>query len=165
MLTGGLGLAAIQLAQAAGAVPIGTAGSTHKQGYMGSLGVADVASSRSTEFTDVLGPANAQGSPRMVLNSLTSPGASAAPAALCMQAAHSLLIVVDLLPAAVHLGSWTTRCRLPSVPQTVWSAEQREQQQQQQQQLPCVVWQSALHLAFSTLRSRRSVLVSLPGAG
>ena len=96
LLAGGLGLAAIQLAQAAGAVPVGTAGSTHKRGYMRSLGVADVASSRSTEFAEVLGPAHGQGPPRMVLNSLTSPGAQ--------RAQRPSLVVIKVHPLARPSG-------------------------------------------------------------
>ena len=55
-------------------MPVGTAGSAQKRAHMRGVGVADVTSSRSTDFADVLGPAHPQGPVRMLLNSLTSPG-------------------------------------------------------------------------------------------
>ena len=74
---GGLGLAAIQLAQAAGAVPMATAGSVAKRAYLRQThALASVLSSRSTEFADDLAAAGPQSAPHVVLNSLTSPGKS-----------------------------------------------------------------------------------------
>ena len=70
---GGVGLAAIQLAQAAGAEVFATA-SAPKQAYLRSLGVRHVFNSRTTEFgreiMDVTGDAGVH----VVLNSLTGPG-------------------------------------------------------------------------------------------
>ena len=71
--TGGVGLAAIQLAQAAGAEVFATA-SAPKQSYLRSLGVAHVFDSRTTKFgeevLDVTGGAGVD----VVLNSLTGEG-------------------------------------------------------------------------------------------
>ena len=72
---GGLGLAAIQIAHAAGAVPVATAGSLAKRSYLRQHhGLAEVASSRSTDFIDEIGLAGRRSAPHVVLNSLTSPG-------------------------------------------------------------------------------------------
>ena len=88
---GGLGLAAIQLAQAVGAVPVATAGSTAKRAYLRDThGLSEVTSSRSTAFADEVGPAGPGSAPHVVLNSLTSPGeASSVKLAPCnAQAVH-----------------------------------------------------------------------------
>ena len=73
-IAGGLGLAAIQLAQAVGAVPMATAGSVSKREYLRGSNVTEIASSRSTEFIEELGPPGSSKAPNVVLNSLTSPG-------------------------------------------------------------------------------------------
>ena len=70
--TGGLGLAAIQIAKSNGADVIGTAGSAAKRAHLRGLGVNCVASSRSLEFADVFVAQKRR--PNIVLNSLTSPG-------------------------------------------------------------------------------------------
>ena len=75
---GGLGLAAIQICKAAGALPLGTAGSTQKRGYLRELGVATAVNSRSTEFSEAFAAGVGSGRPQVVLNSLTSPGKSGA---------------------------------------------------------------------------------------
>ena len=70
---GGVGLAAIQLAQGLGAEVYATA-SVPKRGYLASLGVAHVFDSRSTGFgEDVLGATGGEGVD-VVLNSLTGEG-------------------------------------------------------------------------------------------
>ena len=70
---GGVGLAAIQLAQAAGAEVFATA-SMRKQAYLHSLGVEHVFDSRSTEFgQDILDATDGAGVD-VVLNSLTGEG-------------------------------------------------------------------------------------------
>ena len=70
---GGVGLAAIQLAQAAGAEVFATA-SAPKQAYLRSLGVEHVFDSRSTAFgREVLEATNGDGV-SIVLNSLTGEG-------------------------------------------------------------------------------------------
>ena len=70
---GGVGLAAIQLAQAAGAEVFATA-SAPKQAYLRSLGVAHVFDSRQTAFgQDILEATGGEGVD-VVLNSLTGPG-------------------------------------------------------------------------------------------
>jgi D-arabinose 1-dehydrogenase-like Zn-dependent alcohol dehydrogenase len=71
-----LGLAAIQIAQAAGASVIGTAGSLHKRKHLRTAcGVREAVSSRTTEFAESLGKMAVAGNmPDTVLNSLTSPG-------------------------------------------------------------------------------------------
>ena len=70
---GGVGLAAIQLAQAAGAEVIATA-SAAKQGYLGSLGVSQVFDSRQTAFGEEILAATGGEGVHVVLNSLTGPG-------------------------------------------------------------------------------------------
>ena len=71
--SGGVGLAAIQLAQAAGAEVFATA-SAPKQAYLRSLGVEHVFDSRSTEFGERILEATGGAGVDMVLNSLTLPG-------------------------------------------------------------------------------------------
>ena len=70
---GGLGLAAIQIAAAAGAEVLGTAGSAQKRKHAREAGAAAAASSRTLEFSEVF--AAREGRPNVILNSLTSPGA------------------------------------------------------------------------------------------
>ena len=74
---GGVGLAAIQLAQAAGAEVFATA-SAAKQDYLRGLGVRWVFDSRSTSFAaDIMAATDGQGV-EVVLNSLTGEGFVAA---------------------------------------------------------------------------------------
>jgi NADPH:quinone reductase-like Zn-dependent oxidoreductase len=68
---GGVGLAAIQVLQAAGATAVTTAGSTDKRSLLHSLGVRDVLGSRDTVFASEL---SELGGADVVLNSLTSSG-------------------------------------------------------------------------------------------
>ena len=70
---GGVGQAAIQLAQAAGAVVIATA-STPKQSYLRSLGVKHVFDSRNTAFEQQVLEVTEGAGVEVVLNSLTGPG-------------------------------------------------------------------------------------------
>ena len=70
---GGVGLAAIQLAQAAGAEVFATA-SAPKQAYLRSLGVAHVFDSRQTAFGQEILEATGGEGVDVVLNSLTGPG-------------------------------------------------------------------------------------------
>ncbi len=70
---GGVGMAAIQLAQAAGAEVFATA-SAPKQDYLRSLGVAHVFDSRTTEFGHRILEATAGAGVDVVLNSLTGEG-------------------------------------------------------------------------------------------
>ena len=70
---GGVGLAAIQLAQAAGAEVFATA-SEPKQGYLRSLGVSHVFDSRTTEFGQAILEATGGAGVDIVLNSLTGEG-------------------------------------------------------------------------------------------
>ena len=70
---GGVGLAAIQLAQAAGAEVFATA-SARKQGYLRSLGVEHVFDSRSTAFGREILDATGGAGVDVVLNSLTGEG-------------------------------------------------------------------------------------------
>ncbi|HZN17328.1 MAG TPA: SDR family NAD(P)-dependent oxidoreductase, partial [Micromonosporaceae bacterium] len=68
---GGVGLAAVQLAQAAGAEVFATAGNDEKRSFLRSLGVAHVMDSRSLAFADeVLEETNGEGVD-VVLNSLS----------------------------------------------------------------------------------------------
>ena len=70
---GGLGLAALQLAAATGAEPIGTAGSAAKRRHLRASGVQVAVTSRATEFVGELAAVGRQ--LEALLNSLTSPGA------------------------------------------------------------------------------------------
>ena len=70
---GGVGLAAIQLAQAAGAEVFATA-SAPKQAYLRSLGVKHIFDSRQTSFSDEILEATNGAGVTVVLNSLTSEG-------------------------------------------------------------------------------------------
>ena len=71
--TGGVGLAAIQLARATGAEVFATA-SAPKQAYLRSLGVAHVFDSRRTTFGEEILEATGGAGVQVVLNSLTGPG-------------------------------------------------------------------------------------------
>ena len=70
---GGVGLAAIQLARAAGAEVLATA-STAKQEHLRSLGVSQLFDSRQTSFAEEVKRATAGAGVHVVLNSLTGPG-------------------------------------------------------------------------------------------
>ena len=70
---GGVGLAAIQLAQAAGAEVFATA-SAPKQAYLRSLGVEHIFDSRTTDFGEQILAATGGEGVHVVLNSLTSEG-------------------------------------------------------------------------------------------
>ena len=72
---GGVGLAAIQLLQAAGATVIATAGSAQKRAVLHKLGVQHVINSRHTQF---VAEVSQLGGVDVVLNSLTSSGMVAA---------------------------------------------------------------------------------------
>jgi len=67
---GGVGLAAVQLAQRAGAEIFATAGSPQKREYLRSLGVAHVMDSRSLDFASEIERATARKGVDLVLNSL-----------------------------------------------------------------------------------------------
>jgi NADPH:quinone reductase-like Zn-dependent oxidoreductase len=69
---GGVGLAAMQLVAATGAVPLATAGSAVKRSLLSSLGVQHLASSRDLTFVETF--AELGGGADIVLNTLTSPG-------------------------------------------------------------------------------------------
>jgi acyl transferase domain-containing protein/acyl carrier protein len=71
--TGGVGLAAIQLASAAGCEIFATAGSEAKRGYLRDLGIAHVMNSRTLDFADEVMAATGGRGVDIVLNSL--PGA------------------------------------------------------------------------------------------
>jgi acyl transferase domain-containing protein len=69
--SGGVGLAAIQLARQAGAEIFATAGSPRKRAYLQSLGIAHVMDSRSLDFADQIRAATGDEGVDLVLNSLT----------------------------------------------------------------------------------------------
>ncbi|WP_420618587.1 SDR family NAD(P)-dependent oxidoreductase [Candidatus Poriferisocius sp.] len=71
--TGGVGLAAVQLAQAAGAEVFATT-SAPKQAYLRSLGVEHVFDSRQTSFAEEILEATGGEGVHVVVNSLTGPG-------------------------------------------------------------------------------------------
>ncbi|MGZ4976964.1 MAG: SDR family NAD(P)-dependent oxidoreductase, partial [Methylobacter sp.] len=68
--TGGVGMAAIQIAKAVGAHIIATAGSEEKREYLHSLGIAYVGDSRSTAFADTVRVATGGRGVDVVLNAL-----------------------------------------------------------------------------------------------
>jgi acyl transferase domain-containing protein len=68
---GGVGLAAVQVAQNVGATIFATAGSNEKRNLLGRLGVAHVFDSRNTGFTDSILAATDGGGVDVVLNSLS----------------------------------------------------------------------------------------------
>lgn len=69
--TGGVGLAAVQLAQQAGAEIFATAGSPRKRDYLKSLGIEHVMNSRSLDFGEQILEATGGQGIDLVLNSLT----------------------------------------------------------------------------------------------
>jgi acyl transferase domain-containing protein/D-arabinose 1-dehydrogenase-like Zn-dependent alcohol dehydrogenase/acyl carrier protein len=69
--TGGLGLAAIQIAQAVGAEVLATSGTQEKRTYLRSLGIAAVSDSRSLAFVDELRAQTGGAGVDLVLNSLS----------------------------------------------------------------------------------------------
>lgn len=68
---GGVGMAAVQLAQRAGAEILGTAGSPEKRAFLQSLGVQHVMDSRSLDFADEIMSCTDNQGVHIVLNSLT----------------------------------------------------------------------------------------------
>jgi NADPH:quinone reductase-like Zn-dependent oxidoreductase len=76
---GGVGLAALQIIQAAGAIAVATAGSGTKRALVRSLESSEAVNSRDTEFASEVA---ALGGADVVLNSLTSSGMVAASVAL-----------------------------------------------------------------------------------
>ncbi|WGF87497.1 amino acid adenylation domain-containing protein [Marinivivus vitaminiproducens] len=69
--SGGVGLAALQIARAAGATVLGTAGNAAKRTYLNSLGVSCVGDSRSTAFAEQVRDATGGAGVDVVLNCLT----------------------------------------------------------------------------------------------
>src|SRR5207253_11432774 len=69
--SGGVGLAAIQLAQSAGAHVFATAGSTDKREFIASLGVEHVLNSRTLAFADDVMRLTGGAGVDLVLNSLS----------------------------------------------------------------------------------------------
>lgn len=73
--TGGIGLAAVQVARFSGCQVLATASTPVKRAYLRRLGVASVGDSRSVETAEsVLLRTHGAGA-QLVLNALTSPGA------------------------------------------------------------------------------------------
>ncbi len=68
--TGGVGLAAIQIARNAGLIVIATAGSAEKRLYLKTLGVTHILDSRSLEFADKIAEITSNAGIDVVLNSL-----------------------------------------------------------------------------------------------
>jgi NADPH:quinone reductase-like Zn-dependent oxidoreductase len=84
--TGGVGLAAIQIAQQIGAEIFATAGTARKRAYLKSIGITNIASSRTLDFVNEW-----QGrSMSVVLNSLTGHGFIEGSLQLCEPNAHFL---------------------------------------------------------------------------
>ncbi len=74
---GGVGLAAVQIAQMAGATVFATAGSKEKRAYLASIGVAHVMDSRSLEFAREIRELTQGKGVDIVLNSLVGPAIDA----------------------------------------------------------------------------------------
>ena len=111
--TGGVGLAAIQVLQSQGKEVFVTAGSARKRAMLRDLGVAGVASSRSTEFPEVL--VQSRGKPiDFVINSLTSSGmVGASLAALRKGGGFAEIAKRDIMSAqAVHADHPTVHYKL-----------------------------------------------------
>ncbi len=68
--SGGVGLAALQIARAAGAMVLATAGSPEKRAHLQALGIACVADSRSVSFADAVRQATGGAGVDVVLNCL-----------------------------------------------------------------------------------------------
>ena len=84
-IAGGLGMAAVQLAKAAGANVLATAGSVQKRMHLREHGVQNVVSSRTLHFAEHFGCSEGA-QPSIVLNSLTSPGfSSPLPSAMAVE--------------------------------------------------------------------------------
>ena len=96
---GGVGLAAVQIAQRLGAEVFATAGSPEKRAYLESLGVQHVFSSRNVDFADAIRARTGGAGVDVVLNSLTG----------------------DFIPAS--LGVSTTGGRFVEIGKTGWSRE------------------------------------------
>ncbi len=73
---GGVGLAAVQLAQRVGAEILATAGSDEKRGFLRSLGIEHVMDSRTLNFADEILARTGGRGVDIVLNSLTGPAAA-----------------------------------------------------------------------------------------
>ena len=119
--TGGVGLAAIQVARALGCQVLGSAGSPAKRSSLRRLGVAATADSRSTAFSESIAVATKGAGIDLVLNSLTSPGelllllchppfAASLPAELCQQRSGCLFrckrVQYWLHPASLCVQAW-----------------------------------------------------------
>src|SRR6202030_1544452 len=90
---GGVGLAAIQIAQQVGAEIYATASSQEKQAYLRSLGVSHIYNSRTLDFAEeILRDTQGQGVD-VVLNSLTGEGVIAKTVSACHQHARFVEIV------------------------------------------------------------------------
>ncbi len=92
-LSGGVGMAAVQLLQARDACVVGTAGSARKRATLRWLGVEHVLQSRSTVFVVDAAVVRPQGVD-VVLNSLTSAGMIAASLAACALGARYAVVGV-----------------------------------------------------------------------
>ncbi len=125
--TGGVGLAAVQLAQAAGAEVFATT-SAPKQAFLRSLGVEHVFDSRQTKFGEEILEATGGEGVHVVLNSLTGPGfIDASLACLAQNGRFVELARVDILSeeemaaARPDVGYWileldTLKQETPAVP-------------------------------------------------
>ena len=109
---GGVGLAAIQLARAAGAEVFSTA-SAAKQSFLRSLGVAHVFDTRHTRFGDEILQATAGEGVNVVLNSLTSEG--------FIEASLSCLGTGGRFVEIGKRGIWSERVMLASRPDIAYS--------------------------------------------
>ena len=96
---GGVGLAAVHVAQMLGATVIGTAGSPEKRAYLTSLGVASVFDSRAVTFRDALRDGDGRGTVDVVLNSLSD---DFIPASLDVLAPQGRFVEIG------KRGIWTT---------------------------------------------------------
>ena len=97
---GGVGMAAIQVARAAGAVVYATAGSEEKRAFLRSMGVPHVMDSRTLDFADEIRELTAGRGVDIVLNSLVGPFVDAGIGVLAPGGRFLEMGVADLRDAA-----------------------------------------------------------------
>ena len=104
---GGVGLAALQVIQAAGSQPVATAGSMDKRTLLRSLGVRQVLGSRDTAFS---AEAAQLGGVDVVLNSLTSAGMVAGSLAALRRGGRMVEISKRDIWSAARVAQGERRC-------------------------------------------------------
>lgn len=122
--TGGVGLAAIQVARALGCQVVASAGSPAKRCTLRRMGVAATADSRSTGFTDSQATATSGRGVDLLINSLTSPGELGSHK--CWGAGQPLLAAQCATLQATHLLCRHGGCQ-PGQPVAGWALCRNQQ--------------------------------------